>query len=64
MGLVYPVYTPDELDALDEKKRRQLQKAILLQLQTSPEILGLLRARTLPTYEKLSGKRTPAKKKK
>jgi hypothetical protein len=58
MGLMSPVYPPEELNALDEKQRRILQEAILHQLQTSPEIRNMLRMKTLPVYEKLTrGKR-------
>jgi hypothetical protein len=66
MGACSVLYTTAELRALDEKQRRELQQAIMRQLQTSPEIRSMLREKTRPIYEKLTGGKgkAPAKTKK
>jgi hypothetical protein len=42
MGFVNHLFTPEQLAALDEKQRQILREAVVQQLQTSPEIRGIL----------------------
>jgi hypothetical protein len=42
MGFLTPLFSAEELEALDETQRQTLRTAILEQIQNSPEIRDLL----------------------
>jgi len=56
MCFMTQMFTAEELAALDEKEAQILREAILEQIQTSPEINGLLRK----MLNKEPGSQTPA----
>ena len=53
MGGFPPVYTPDELDGLNEEKRNQLRLAIAKVLQTDSQVREMLKAKTRDEYDLL-----------
>ncbi len=57
MGFMEPVYPPEDLEKLNEKQRRVLRNAVLLELQTDRQIRRLLRKKTLHVFESLIPKR-------
>jgi hypothetical protein len=55
-----PLFSPEELEQLDDKQREILEGAILHEIRTSPEILEILRGRVRPVYERWTSRGRPA----
>lgn len=52
MECVTHLFSAEELEALDEKQLEILEHAIIREIRTSPEILGLLRTKFRPVYDR------------
>ncbi|GAC1347343.1 MAG: hypothetical protein NVSMB18_32040 [Acetobacteraceae bacterium] len=56
MGGFVKCFSIEELETLDAHKVALLREAIERELANSPEIREILRAKTRPVYDRLSGK--------
>jgi hypothetical protein len=61
MGLIDPVYSPEELEGLTEQKLKRLRAAVLKELREDPDVRALLKKKTRPVYLKLIRKRRKRK---
>jgi hypothetical protein len=57
MGSPEKLFTAKQLESLDKKQRDALKKEIQRQIQSSPEIKRILKAKVRPVYDQLKPKR-------
>ncbi len=60
MGVIDPIYDCDETAGLSEKERQILRRAVLRQLNTSPQVRKLLRRKTLAVFKQLTSRKRKA----
>jgi hypothetical protein len=53
MGIPFPVYPPEDLDQLDQAKRKELATAIREVLRTDADVQRLLREKTSEKFREL-----------
>jgi hypothetical protein len=58
--IIMPLFTIEELDALDEKQLKILRDAVLSEVHCSPEIREILKAKVRPVYDQLRRQGRPA----
>ncbi|HEX9201356.1 MAG TPA: hypothetical protein VF865_17485 [Acidobacteriaceae bacterium] len=56
MGGRYKLFSIEEINALDASQLDELRDAVVREIEKSPEIRELLRAKVRRTYDKLKGK--------
>jgi hypothetical protein len=51
--IIMPLFTIEELDALDERQLKMLRDAVMSEVHSSPEIQEILKAKMRPLYDQL-----------
>ena len=57
MGAFPPVYPPEDLDQLDDKKRQILRNAVMKELIASRQVHRILKRKTQSVFNGLIGRR-------
>jgi hypothetical protein len=60
MGRLTQLFSIEELEALDHKHLAILRDAFITELQTSPEINNILRAKLRPLYDRFKPQAPPS----
>jgi hypothetical protein len=55
--IIMPLFSVEELDALNEKQLKILRDAVLSEVHSSPEIREILKAKVRPVYDQLRRQR-------